>query len=40
MYVIREVMQCKPGKVREMVNRFKSLSGLVEKMVRSLKISN
>ena len=32
MYVIREVMQCKPGKVREMVNRFKSLSGLVEKM--------
>ena len=32
MYVIREVMQCKPGKVREMVNRFKSQSGLVEKM--------
>jgi len=32
MYVIREVMQCKPGKVREMVNKFKSLSGVMQAM--------
>jgi hypothetical protein len=32
MYVIREVMQCKPGKVREMVKRFKSLNELAPKM--------
>ena len=28
MYVIREVMQCKPGKVGEMVKRFKALNDL------------
>jgi len=32
MYVVREVMQCKPGKVREMVTRFKGLSSVIEKM--------
>ena len=32
MYVIREVMQCKPGQVREMVTRFKRLSSVIEKM--------
>ena len=32
MYVVREIMQCKPGKVREMVKRFTSLSQLVQKM--------
>jgi hypothetical protein len=32
MYVVREVMQCKPGKVREMVNKFKSLSGVMQAM--------
>jgi len=32
MYIIREVMQCKPGKVREMVKRFKSLNELAPKM--------
>jgi hypothetical protein len=26
MYVIREVMNCKPGKVRQMVDRFRVLS--------------
>ena len=32
MYVIRDVMQCKPGKVREMVKRFKSLNELAPKI--------
>ena len=32
MYVVREVVQCKPGKVREMVNKFKDLSGIVQKL--------
>jgi len=32
MYVIREIMQCKPGKVREMVNKFKSLSTVMQAM--------
>ena len=32
MYVIREIMQCKPGKVRELVKRFSTLSGLLQKM--------
>ncbi len=32
MYVIRDLMQCKPGKVRDMVNRFKSLNKLSSKM--------
>jgi hypothetical protein len=32
MYVIREVMHCKPGKVRQMVEKFKALSSAVEEM--------
>ena len=28
MYVIREVMYCKPGKVRAMVDKFKAMSKL------------
>ena len=24
MYIVRETVQCKPGKVREMVKKFKS----------------
>ena len=32
MYVIREIMQCKPGKVGEMVKRFKALNDLAPKM--------
>jgi hypothetical protein len=30
MYVIREVMQCKPGKVRPLMEKFKQLSAAVE----------
>jgi len=32
MYLIREVMYCKPGKVRAMVDKFKAMSKLSEKM--------
>ena len=27
MYVIREVLNCKPGKVRQMVDKFRDLDG-------------
>jgi hypothetical protein len=30
MYVIREVLQCHPGKVRQMVEKFKTLSHVLE----------
>ena len=32
MYIVREVVQCRPGKVKEMVNRFKGLSEIVQKL--------
>ena len=32
MYIVREIVQCKPGKVREMVNKFKGLSDIVQKL--------
>ena len=32
MYLIREVMHCKPGKVKDMVTRFKGLSKLVQQL--------
>src|SRR5262245_48205766 len=32
MYVIREVVQCKPGKVRRMVEKFRGISNLMEQM--------
>lgn len=32
MYLIREVMNCKPGKVRPMVEKFLAMSKLSEKM--------
>jgi hypothetical protein len=32
MYVIREVMQCKPGKVRDMVQRFKKLNAIAPRL--------
>ncbi len=32
MYVIREVVQCKPGKVRRMVEKFRGISNLMEEM--------
>ena len=32
MYVIREVVHCKPGKVRAMVEKFKSISNAMKEM--------
>jgi hypothetical protein len=32
MYVVREVLNCKPGKVRPMVDKFRLLSNAVEEM--------
>lgn len=30
MYMFREVMHCKPGKVRELVNKFKALNAVIQ----------
>ena len=32
MYVIREVLNCKPGKVRQMVDKFRSISTVLKEM--------
>ena len=32
MYVIREVLHCKPGKVRSMVEKFRVISGVMKDM--------
>ena len=32
MYVIREVLQCKPGKVRQMVEKFSAISTVLKDM--------
>lgn len=32
MYVIREVVHCRPGKVRQMVEKFKALSHALQEM--------
>jgi hypothetical protein len=32
MYVIREVVNCKPGKVRQMVEKFRSISAVLKEM--------
>jgi hypothetical protein len=32
MYVIREVLQCKPGKVRQMAEKFRAISHALEEM--------
>ena len=32
MYVIREVLNCKPGRVRQMVEKFKQVSMVLEEM--------
>jgi len=32
MYLVREIMYCKPGKVRAMVDKFKEMSKLSEKV--------
>ncbi len=31
MYLIRDIVHCKPGKVRDMVAKFKAISGLMSK---------
>jgi len=30
MYVIREVLHCKPGKVRPMIEKFRAISSVIE----------
>lgn len=35
MYVIREILQCQPGKVRAMVNKFEAMSNALEEMGRA-----
>jgi hypothetical protein len=32
MYVIREVLNCKPGKVRQMIEKFRSISTVLNEM--------
>ena len=32
MYVIREVMHCKPGKVRAMADKFRAISGALQEI--------
>ncbi len=32
MYVIREVLNCKPGKVRRMVEKFREISSVLKEM--------
>ena len=32
MYVIREIVHCKPGKVRPMVEKFRAISNVLEKL--------
>ena len=34
MYVIREVLRCQPGKVREMVEKFRGISTVMQDMGR------
>jgi hypothetical protein len=34
MYVIREIVQCKPGKVRQMVEKFSRISHVMKAMGR------
>ena len=34
MYIIREVLRCKPGKVRPLIERFRTLSAALEKTGR------
>src|SRR5687768_7488752 len=32
MYVVREVLHCKPGKVRQMVEKFKAISSVLTQL--------
>jgi hypothetical protein len=34
MYVIREVLHCKPGKVRQMAEKFRQISAVLKEMGR------
>ena len=34
MYVIREVLNCKPGKVRQMLEKFRSISAVMKETGR------
>ena len=34
MYIIREVLSCKPGKVRPLIDKFRTLSGALEETGR------
>ena len=34
MYVIREILNCKPGKVRQMVEKFRGISTVLKEMGR------
>jgi hypothetical protein len=34
MYVVREVLHCKPGKVRQMVEKFRAISHALKEMGR------
>jgi hypothetical protein len=32
MFLVREIMNCKPGKVRPLIEKFKAMGGAMEKM--------
>lgn len=32
MYLIREILQCRPGKVRDLINKFQGLSGVMRRL--------
>jgi hypothetical protein len=32
MFVIREILNCKPGKVRDMIEKFKTMSAVLKEM--------
>jgi len=32
MYIIREIVQCKPGKVRDLLDRFRTISTVLQEM--------
>jgi hypothetical protein len=38
MYLIREVFNCKPGKAKELVNKFKQASQYMEADMKGIKI--
>jgi hypothetical protein len=40
MYVIREVLNCKPGKVRQMIEKFRSISAVLKEMGGNDRVFN